>query len=81
MDCFPVSDETPYACHHARPRRRRPFGQFGGRYIPETLFPGPGRADAQYDQAAADPGLPGGARTACTSTMSAGRRRCILPGG
>ena len=57
------------------------FGDFGGRYIPETLV----MACAELDQAFRDgvgrPGLPRRARSACCATTPVGRRCSTRPSG
>ena len=63
------------------PDERGHFGIFGGRFVAETLMPLILSLEKAYDEAKADPELPGASSTACSSTMSAGRARSISPSG
>jgi tryptophan synthase beta chain len=44
---------------HDRPRRKGPFGDFGGRFVSETLMPLILELEAQYENAKTDPELLG----------------------
>jgi tryptophan synthase beta chain len=53
--------KTPHKCHLApylgRPDRRGRFGQYGGRYVPETLIPALDRLAREFEHAWKDAGF------------------------
>ena len=54
------------------------FGEFGGRYVAETLMPNILALEKAYEDAKADPALPPSSRIS-SSIMSAAPALCILP--
>ena len=65
----------------ATPDERGRFGEFGGRFVPETVMGALDELEAGYAAARDDPGFRGRASTGSRATTSAGRRRCTWPSG
>ena len=55
------------------------FGDFGGRYVPETLMTALDELERGVRGAKADPAFDGRAAPPCCATSSAGRRRSTSP--
>ena len=64
-----------------QPDERGRFGIFGGRFVAETLMPLILELEQAYEAAQGRSGLPGRARPATSSIMSAARARSISPSG
>ncbi len=57
------------------------FGEFGGRYVPETLIRALDELAAEYDKARSDAAFQAELDDLLEDTTSAGRRRSITPSG
>ena len=69
-----VSASPPGAHGRARPPTGR-FGEFGGRFVPETLVPACLELEAAFRDGLGRPGVPRPSSTICSATTPAGRRR------
>ena len=65
----------------AMPDDRGRFGDFGGRFVPETVMGALDELAAGYEAARADPAFRGRASSSSAATTSAGRRRSTSPSG
>ncbi len=63
------------------PDDRGRFGEFGGRFVAETLMPLILELEAAYEAAKADPAFQAELDDLLGRTTSAGRARSILPSG
>ena len=73
--------QTPPASPAAVPDARGRFGDFGGRYVPETLMFALDQLDRAYREAKHDPRVPRPSSTGSSTTTSAGRAGSTSPSG
>ena len=65
----------------AMPDNRGRFGDFGGRFVPETVMGALDELAAGYEAARTDPVFLPRISSSSTATTSAGRRRSTSPSG
>ena len=58
----------------AAAQRDEPYGEYGGRYVPETLIPALDELDAGWREAATIPRSPRSSTASAASTAAARRR-------